>query len=81
MTRPLPPVAARLYIRRMVTNARDAVRNRSSVSPHADLEPRLRAAIERWESRPHNRPLSDKTWVEELLHDARRHFASAVRAR
>lgn len=65
----------------MVTSAHDPACTRGDGTVPADLEPRLREAIERWESRPHNRPLSDKSWVEELLHNARRHFASAVRTR
>lgn len=67
----------------MVTNARDrdTVGKPGNASTRGEFEPTLLKAVERWESLPHNQPLSDKTWVEELLHDARRHFASAVRAR
>ena len=46
----------------------------------ADLR-RLLNALAQWENRPHNQPDSDKTWVERLLEESRRFYASAVRLR
>ena len=38
-------------------------------------------AVRRWEDAPHNRPGTDKTWVERLVEESRRHHRSAVRVR
>lgn len=46
---------------------------------HPLLDGPLREAIERWEALPHNREGSDKSWVERLLRQARRHFGEARR--
>lgn len=45
------------------------------------LTPELLGAVERWESQSHNRPGSDKTWVEEALANCRRDVEGAVRVR
>ena len=41
----------------------------------------LLSAIAQWENRPHNKPGSDKTWIERLLEEDRRFYESAVRVR
>jgi hypothetical protein len=46
-----------------------------------DADRPLLLAIEWWENLPHNRTGADKTWVERLIADARRHYGSAVRVR
>jgi len=65
----------------MVTNAHGTVGNRLSICVSRNSDGLLLDSVRRWESRPHNQPLSDKTWVEKLLNDAHRHFAAAIRVR
>ena len=46
-----------------------------------DLSPEFLEAVRRWENAPHNRPGTDKTWVERLVKESRRHHRLAKRVR
>ena len=46
-----------------------------------DLSPEFLEAVRRWENAPHNRPGTDKTWVERLIEEWHRHYRLARRVR
>jgi hypothetical protein len=49
-----------------------------SEMPQYPLTDELLAVLRRWENEPHNREGSDKTWVDRLDAESRRHWRSAV---
>jgi hypothetical protein len=45
------------------------------------LSPEFLEAVRRWENAPHNLEGADKTWVERLIEESRRHHRLARRIR
>jgi len=46
-----------------------------------ELSPEFLHALRWWENAAHNRPGSDKSWIERLVENSRRHHRSARRIR
>jgi hypothetical protein len=46
-----------------------------------ELTPEFVEAVRRWENAPHNREGANKTWVERLMEESRRHHRLARRVR